>query len=238
MEAHASFAEATALGEVSSSEATVVYSTEPLWGTAFAFVVLLCISPVERLFGCVPNGTPVLAPVSPISTSPGQLGRAPQPQMIAIRPLSSARSLLGDLFSPGATVEGPDDQDYARVHEYMTPASQVVSLSPKMRLDDAACRLCEAGVSGAPVVGPCGITGERRLLGVLSQKDLLYSAVGRGRMRFLTSGPRSQRRAAAEPQTIREEVTRPEMQHVGLQIEEILRLKGLASGGAYCIYVV
>ena len=54
----------------------------------------------------------------------------------------------------------------------------------------------------------------------------------------LLSGPRSQRRAAAEPQTVREEVTRPEMQHVGLQIEEILRLKGLASGGAYCIYVV
>ena len=128
-----------------------------------------------------------------ISVVLGVLGRAPQPQMIAIRPLSSARSLLGDLFSPGATVEGPDDQDYARVHEYMTPASQVVSLSPKMRLDDAACRLCEAGVSGAPVVGPCGITGERRLLGVLSQKDLLYSAAGRGRMRFLTSGPRSQR---------------------------------------------
>ena len=54
----------------------------------------------------------------------------------------------------------------------------------------------------------------------------------------LLSGPRSQWRAAAEPQTVREEVTRPEMQHVGLQIEEILRLKGLASGGAYCIYVV
>ena len=54
----------------------------------------------------------------------------------------------------------------------------------------------------------------------------------------LLSGPRSQQRAAAEPQTVREEVTRPEMQHVGLQIEEILRLKGLASGGAYCIYVV
>ena len=54
----------------------------------------------------------------------------------------------------------------------------------------------------------------------------------------LLSGPRSQRRAAAEPQTVREEVTQPEMQHVGLQIQEIVRLKELASaGGAYCIYV-
>jgi len=55
----------------------------------------------------------------------------------------------------------------------------------------------------------------------------------------LLSGPRSQRRAAAEPQTVREEVTQPEMQHVGLQIQEIVRLKEMASaGGAYCIYVV
>ena len=55
----------------------------------------------------------------------------------------------------------------------------------------------------------------------------------------LLSGPRSQRRAAAEPQIVREEVTQPEMQHVGLQIQEIMRLKELASaGGAYCIYVV
>jgi len=32
--------EAAALGELSSSEATVVFSTEPLWGAAFAFVML------------------------------------------------------------------------------------------------------------------------------------------------------------------------------------------------------
>ena len=36
----ASFLEATALGEISASAATVVYSTEPLWGSAFAYAAL------------------------------------------------------------------------------------------------------------------------------------------------------------------------------------------------------
>ncbi len=36
----ASFLEATALGEISASSATVVYSTEPLWGSAFAYAAL------------------------------------------------------------------------------------------------------------------------------------------------------------------------------------------------------
>lgn len=34
------FAEATAFAHVSSSEATVIYSSEPLWGIAFAWVAL------------------------------------------------------------------------------------------------------------------------------------------------------------------------------------------------------
>jgi CBS domain-containing protein len=99
-----------------------------------------------------------------------------------------------DVFLPGKTVEAPVAEMHpSRVAEYMTDADELVLLSPEMQISDAACRLCAAGISGAPVVGPCTITGERRLLGVLSQKDLLHSAAGRGRMRFLTSGPRSQR---------------------------------------------
>ena len=34
------YAEASALGQLSSSEATVIYSTEPLWGVAFACMML------------------------------------------------------------------------------------------------------------------------------------------------------------------------------------------------------
>lgn len=44
----------------------------------------------------------------------------------------------------------------------------VVSLSPEMTLEQAAERLAENGISGAPVMD-----GEGRLLGVLSESDLL-----------------------------------------------------------------
>lgn len=69
----------------------------------------------------------------------------------------------------------------------MTPASELVTLTPSMGLEAAACALCEHKISGAPVVNN-GV-----LVGVISQKDLLYSAAGRTRVRLQTSGPRSER---------------------------------------------
>jgi len=85
-------------------------------------------------------------------------------------------------------VESKPDENVPRVIDYMTPVAKLVTLAPDMSLSEAACKLCDKKISGAPVVAD-----NKRLLGVLSQKDLLYQAAGRGHVRFVTEGPRSQR---------------------------------------------
>ena len=64
--AASAYAEATALGELSSSEATVIYSTEPLWGVAFACAMLgETMGPSTALGGacvilaCLTSATPM-----------------------------------------------------------------------------------------------------------------------------------------------------------------------------------
>jgi CBS domain-containing protein len=121
--------------------------------------------------------------------------RAPPLKMtMAPLPIWQPWRLLGNAFSPGLSVpvEVPGTAAQ-RVAQFMTPASECLLLPPEMPLDEAACKLAQAGISGAPVVGPSMATGESRLLGVLSQKDLLHSAAGRCRVRFTTTGPRSER---------------------------------------------
>lgn len=82
----------------------------------------------------------------------------------------------------------------ARVSDYMTAKEKLVTLTPDMSLQDAACRLCDSGISGAPVIGdPCPHTGEPKLVGVLSQQDLLHKAAGKFHVPFTTSGARSER---------------------------------------------
>jgi len=121
--------------------------------------------------------------------------RVPAPSMAAMGRTWLRTPQFMQLFQPGVVVEAPASKGkkHALVKDYMTKVDTLTVLEPSMSLEEAACSLAESGVSGAPVVGPCMMTGERRLLGVLSQKDLLYSAAGRGRARFVTTGPRSQR---------------------------------------------
>ena len=122
------------------------------------------------------SGTPSLA-ASALRTT--------QPQMVVLRSFAQ----FGHWFSPGVTVStpAPPTEAQPRVAEHMTPVTKLLTLEPDMLLDEAACRLSDHGVSGAPVVE------DGKLVGVLSQKDLLYSASGRGRVRFHTAGPRSTR---------------------------------------------
>jgi CBS domain-containing protein len=96
-------------------------------------------------------------------------------------------------FARGEAADQSSTKSATTVREYMTPASKLVLLTPDMSLNDAACKLCASGISGAPVIGESIVTGEPRLVGIISQKDLLHNAAGRGYMRFLTSGPRSER---------------------------------------------
>jgi len=95
---------------------------------------------------------------------------------------------LRPLFGTGAApAQAEAAADVPRVSQWMTPVERLVTLAPSMSLSEAACALRESSVSGAPVVEG------KRLLGVLSQKDLLYNAAGRARVRLATSGPRSER---------------------------------------------
>jgi acetoin utilization protein AcuB len=113
------------------------------------------------------------------------LALAPQMTATMWRPIK--------LFIKSPATAPVTDESKVRVADIMTKADRLVVLSPDMRFDQAACRLREGGISGAPVVGDCTVTGKRRLLGVLSQKDLLHVASGQSRVRFTTSGPRSSR---------------------------------------------
>lgn len=82
----------------------------------------------------------------------------------------------------------------ACVGDYMTGKEKLLTLTPDMSLQDAACTLCGNGISGAPVVGdPCPHTGEPKLIGILSQQDLLHKAAGKFHVPFVTSGARSER---------------------------------------------
>jgi len=132
---------------------------------------------------------------------------APTPRTITPRMVATAgfwrpwfrRPALWRVASGSHTEE--DAETHPRVRDYMTPVNKLMLLSPDMRIEDAACKLLENGISGAPVVG-AGTDDNGPytpvLLGILSQKDLLYNAAGRGRIRFVTSGPRSQRLATNE----------------------------------------
>jgi CBS domain-containing protein len=119
---------------------------------------------------------------------PSKMTMAPLPTWLPPLP-----TWLGNAFSPGLSMPVEVPGTAQRVEQYMTPASKCLLLPPEMPLDEAACKLAQARISGAPVVGPSVETGEPLLLGVLSQKDLLHSAAGRVRVRFTTTGPRSER---------------------------------------------
>jgi len=129
-----------------------------------------------------------------VATGPA---RIPQPCATALRPAGSVGSMsfVKGLFAkrlpftPGVTLAVPaETTTKALVSEHMTPAAELVTLTAGMTLSDAACTLSGHGISGAPVVSDTGL-----LLGVLSQRDLLYRASGHHRVRFVTDGPRSER---------------------------------------------
>jgi len=91
----------------------------------------------------------------------------------------SGKGLAADLW-PGASMP---------VGKLMTPAASLVTLSPDMCLKQAATTLVEAGITGAPVVD------DGRLVGVISQTDLLYKLAGSNSLMLRGQGPRSLRYA-------------------------------------------
>ena len=94
----------------------------------------------------------------------------------------------------GSEEKANSEARLATVAEYMTAKEKLITLTPGTSLQDAACTLCEAGVTGAPVVGdPCPRTGAPLLVGMLSQTDLLHKAAGKFHVPFVTSGARSER---------------------------------------------
>ena len=72
----------------------------------------------------------------------------------------------------------------ARVQEHMT--TEVITLEPSMPLKEASCLLVQHGITGAPVVERTG--GRVKVIGMLSQTDLLYKAAGRGSIPLKTRG--------------------------------------------------
>ena len=69
----------------------------------------------------------------------------------------------------------------------MTEASQLVTLPPDMCLKEAAALLVGRGITGAPVVE------EGKLVGVISQTDLLFKLAGTRSLMLRGMGPRSLR---------------------------------------------
>jgi len=91
----------------------------------------------------------------------------------------AGEGLAADLW-PGASLS---------ISLLMTPAASLVTLSPDMCLKQAATTLVEAGITGAPVVD------DGRLVGVISQTDLLYKLAGSNSLMLRGQGPRSLRYA-------------------------------------------
>jgi len=129
---------------------------------------------------------PRLPPAAALRTAPPHMMASAFPVFRA--PVSKVRQM----FKPGFTVVSPPEATSARVGDHMTRAANLVTLTSDMSLKAAACMLSEERVSGAPVVD------DGLLVGILSQKDLLYSAAGRNRVRLTTTGPRSERHVINE----------------------------------------
>lgn len=91
-------------------------------------------------------GVSALVPVVPITHARAPC-RVPAAQMVAMRP-------FGSFLRPWSrvSVAAPSDDDalsapQPHVSEYMTHVSKLVTLSPDISLETAACYLCQHGVS-------------------------------------------------------------------------------------------
>jgi len=117
---------------------------------------------------------PRLAPIAPT--------RAPHVAMSASAfPLSAGDSWLSGIRSVKAQELWKGSS--AVVRDHMT--TDVITLSPNQSLKEAARTWGEAGVTGAPVVH------DGKLLGILSQTDILHKLAGIGALDL--NGPRSVR---------------------------------------------
>ena len=76
-----------------------------------------------------------------------------------------------------------------RVSQVMTKVENLVTLDSEMCLREAATLLADAGITGAPVVEG------GKLVGVISQTDLLYKLAGTSSLLLRGMGPRSLRYA-------------------------------------------
>ena len=68
--------------------------------------------------------------------------------------------------------------------------TKVVTFSPTMALHEASCSLVEVGITGAPVIE------NGKVIGMLSQTDLLYKAAGKASIPITTAGAATMRYAA------------------------------------------
>jgi CBS domain-containing protein len=92
------------------------------------------------------------------------------------------------------------------VRDLMT--SEVLTVSPETRLKDVGAILAEHGISGLPVCD-----GEGRVLGVVSEGDILFKEQGprerRGALAWLVDGSRYQDTAKTSARTAGEAMTSP-----------------------------
>ena len=91
----------------------------------------------------------------------------------------AGKRLAADVW-PGASLP---------VGKLMTPASSLITLSPDISLKQAATIFVEAGITGAPAVEGT------KLVGVISQTDLLYKLAGSSSLMMRGRGPCSTRYA-------------------------------------------
>ena len=72
------------------------------------------------------------------------------------------------------------------VSDFMTPSADLLTFDPDMCLKEAATLLVEKGVAGCPVVK------DGRLVGVISQTDMLFKLAGTRSLRRNETGPASE----------------------------------------------